>query len=133
MSNEETQPPFLQLIAFGDDGVEVQEIPLHSLTERKGKSRALAPVQGVADFLGGETAPLCVGGHWHHPQGADLTRYSSVTSYGTATSFDSYETDELAARFREEQGIYGWVRKGISDWRVFWVGGTGDDLDEEQY
>jgi len=130
LSSDETQPPFLQLIAFGDDGVEVQEVPLHSLTERKGKSRAVLPVQGMADFLGGETGPLCVGGHWHQQQGVDLARNASTLSYAT---FDSYETDELAARFRSEQGIYGWVRKGMADWRVFWVGGDGDGPEEEQF
>jgi hypothetical protein len=125
------QPPFLQLIAFGDDGVEIQEIPLHSLSERKGKGRAVSPVHATEDILGGETAPLCSGGHWHLPHGTDLGRFNSVTSYGTATSFDSYETDEIAAHFRAEQGIYGWVRKGIADWRVFWLGGTGEKLEEQ--
>jgi len=121
----------LQIIAFGEDGVEVQEIPLHSLSERKGKGRAVPPVHAVADFLGGEAAPLCNGGHWHLQQGVDLARFNSVTSYATATSFDTYETDDIAARFRAEQGIYGWVRKGISDWRVFWLGGTGENVEEE--
>jgi hypothetical protein len=25
------------------------------------------------------------------------------------------------------QGIYGWVCKGMEDYRVFWVGGTGKE------
>ncbi|KAF9651684.1 hypothetical protein BDM02DRAFT_3110114, partial [Thelephora ganbajun] len=116
---QEGHPPFLQLIAFGEDGIEVQEINLNQLTVRKGKGKgvAIAPTHAVSDILGGETAPLCVGGHWHrpvHPDQTDLFRTDSVMSYMSASSYDSNDTEELAAKFMSERGIYGWVRKGYS-------------------
>ena len=132
---QEEHPPFLQLIAFGEDGIEVQEINLNQLTVRKGKGKgvASAPTHTVSDVLGGETAPLCVGGLWHRPMDpdqTDLLRTDSVMSYMSASSCDSNDTEELAAKFMAERGIYGWVRKGHSDWRVFWVGGTGREEQE---
>jgi len=132
---QEDHPPFLQLIAFGEDGIEVQEINLSQLTVRRGKGKdvATAPVHAVSDILGGETAPLCIGGHWHrpvHPDRTDLCRTDSVISYMSASSCDSNDTEELAAKFLPERGIYGWVKKGHSDWRVFWVGGTGREETE---
>jgi hypothetical protein len=132
---QEERPSFLQLIAFGEDGIEVQEINLNQLTVRrnKGKGVAATPTHAVSDILGGETAPLCLGGHWHkpvYPDQTDLYRTDSVMSYMSASSYDSNDTEELAAKFMSERGIYGWVRKGHSDWRVFWVGGTGRDEGE---
>jgi hypothetical protein len=133
-------PPFLQLIAFGEDGIEVQEINLNQLTVRKGKGKgklvanANAPIHAISDVLGGETAPLCIGGHWHrpiHPDQTDLCRTDSMMSYMSALSYDSNDIEELGAKFLSERGIYGWVKKGHSDWRVFWVGGTGREEAEE--
>ena len=132
---QEDHPPFLQLIAFGEDGIEVQEVNLNQLTVRRGKGKVVAsiPTHAVSDILGGETAPLCAGGHWHrpvHPDQTDLHRTDSVISYMSASSCDSNDTEELAAKFMSERGIYGWVRKGHSDWRVFWLGGTGREETE---
>lgn len=132
---QEDHPPFLQLIAFGEDGIEVQEVNLSQLTVRRGKGKVVAsiPTHAVSDILGGETAPLCLGGHWHrpvHPDQTDLHRTDSVMSYMSASSCDSNDTEELAAKFMSERGIYGWVRKGHSDWRVFWLGGTGREETE---
>lgn len=135
---QEEHPPFLQLIAFGEDGIEVQEINLDQLTVRRGKGKFVAstPVHAVSYTLGGETAPLCLGGLWHrqmHPDQTDIYRTDSVMSYMSASSCDSNDTEELAAKFMSERGIYGWVRKGHSDWRVFWVGGTGREDTELDY
>lgn len=135
---QEDHPPFLQLIAFGEDGIEVQEINLNQLTVRRGKGKGVAntPTHAVSDILGGETAPLCVGGLWHrpvHPDQTDLHRTDSVISYMSASSCDSNDTEELATKFMSERGIYGWVRKGHSDWRVFWVGGTGREEPEPDH
>ena len=137
----EDHPPFLQLIAFGEDGIEVQEVNLNQLTVRAGKGKGKAkptanpPIHAVSDVLGGETGPLGLGGLWHrpiHPDNPDLCRTNSVMSYMSASSYDSNDTDELAAKFMSERGIYGWVRKGYSDWRVFWVGGTGrEEADQD--
>jgi hypothetical protein len=136
--DQEDRPPFLQLIAFGEDGIEVQEINLNQLTVRRGKGKSVAnhsvPTHAVSDILGGETAPLCTGGLWHrpvHPDQTDLYRSDSVMSYMSASSYDSNDTEELAAKFLSERGIYGWVRKGHMDWRVFWVGGTGREEAEQ--
>jgi hypothetical protein len=123
---------FIQLIAFGEEGIEVQEIPLRLLIERKGKSLAEPVVQGVED-LGGETAPLCVGGHWHRLSlHSEYSRYSStVITDAEQNSPGDCDTDDLVDELRRERGIYGWVQKDLSDWRVFWVGGTGEVNDND--
>jgi len=122
-SAETGVPPFLQLVALGEDGVEVQEISLSVLN--KGKGRAEEPVRTSADILG-DAGFLCVGGHWHRPgYPHQMTRPYSTVSAVSGTSFDSLETEEIIAKMEMEQGIYGWCRKGLEDWRVFWVGGTG--------
>ncbi|KAI0938160.1 hypothetical protein AcV7_003433 [Taiwanofungus camphoratus] len=117
-------PAFLQVVAFGGDGVEVQEISLSSLSERKGKRRDEVPSRAQSD-LGGETGFLCLGGHWHQPSFQGLARSDSVESTESTGSLDNFSTEESTERLRTQQGIYGWVRKGLEDWRVFWVGGTG--------
>ena len=134
---QEERPPFLQFIAFCEDNIEVQEVNLNQLTVKtrngKGKARLNAPnlnalIHVKSDFLGLETGSLCAGGLWHRPidpDNSDLYRSTSVMSYMSALSYDSNDTEELAAKFLSERGVYGWVKKGQSDWRVFWVGGTG--------
>jgi hypothetical protein len=116
----------LQFTAFGEDGLEIQETPLASLF---GRERLLSraeeqPVVAEADI--GETGFLCGGGHWHRPFDAplDLSRSYSVRS---GASLDSMATEEVISRLESDQGIYGWQRKGLEDWRVFWIGGVGDD------
>ncbi|KAH9938111.1 uncharacterized protein B0H18DRAFT_1080888 [Fomitopsis serialis] len=74
--------------------------------ERKGKKRDDEPIRASVD-IGGDTGYLCVGGRWSRPYYA------------------------LTHRVRAHQGIYGWVRKGLEDWRVFWVGGTGAVHEDE--
>jgi len=119
---------FLQLIAFGEDGVEVQEISIASLSdrERKGKRREEEAVRGVAD-VGGDTGFLCIGGHWSGPFHPGLARSSSTESYDSETSVGGWSPGAMAEKMRAHEGIYGWVRKGVEDWRVFWVGGTGEN------
>lgn len=120
--------PFLQLVAFGDGGVEVQELSLAFL-RGQGKGRAEVPVRSSLDISAGF---LCTGGHWHQPNSSpDLTRSPSVASDVSGTSFGSLNTDELLSRLQLEQGIYGWCQKDLRDWRVFWVGGTGREHDED--
>jgi len=117
-------PPFLQLVALGEDGVEVQEISLSVFD--KGKGRAEEPVRGSVDILA-DTGFLCTGGHWHRlgcPH--QLTRSYSVASNVSGASLDSLETEDIISKMQTEQGIYGWCRKGLQDWRVFWVGGAGE-------
>lgn len=125
----EGPPPFLQVIAFGETGLEVQEVALSSLfqVERKGKMRDDEPVRASID-IGGDTGYLAVGGHWSRPYYA-LTRSASIESYDSGVGWSDHTV--LAERLRAHQGVYGWVRKGLEDWRVFWVGGTGAEHDDE--
>ena len=45
-------------------------------------------------------------------------------------SFASVETDELMERMQQEEGMYAWCRKGLEDYRVFWLGGSTNEDDE---
>ncbi|KAH9948800.1 hypothetical protein B0H21DRAFT_689519 [Amylocystis lapponica] len=113
----------LQVVAFGEDGVEVQEVLPAALAERKGKARAVEPRRAQGD-VGGDTGYLCTGGLWDRPLFQGLTRSDSAQSYDSDASGYELSAEELAGQMRMEAGFYGWVRKGLEDWRVFWVGGT---------
>ena len=119
-----TPPParrrMLQLTAFGEDGLEVQETPLSF--SMKEKARLEEPV--VSEVVIGETGFLCGGGHWHRPYDAPLSRSYSVRS---GVSFDSMATEEVVSRLESDKGIYGWQRRGMEDWRIFWIGGMGEE------
>ncbi|OCH94266.1 hypothetical protein OBBRIDRAFT_747898 [Obba rivulosa] len=123
-------PAFLQVIAFGEAGIEVQEIPLYSLSERKGKSRAQEPLRAQCD-VGGDAGFLCAGGHWDQPAFVGLARSYSNASYDSSTSIDALSSEELVERMHVREGMYGWVRKGHEDWRVFWVGGRGEQGEDD--
>jgi hypothetical protein len=123
---EDGAPPFLQLVAHGEDGVEAQEVSLSFLNRGKDKGRAEVPVRASLDISAGF---LCTGGHWHRAGFPHLARSNSVASNVSGTSFDSLDTDELMSRLQIEQGIYGWCQKDLRDWRIFWVGGTGREED----
>ncbi len=110
----------LQLTAFGEDGLEIQEAPL--LSSVKEKARLEEPV--VSEVVIGETGFLCGGGHWHRPFDAPLSRSYSASS---GVSFNSMATEEVMSRLESDQGIYGWQRKGMEDWRIFWIGGMGEE------
>ncbi|KAK0230285.1 hypothetical protein IW262DRAFT_1521668 [Armillaria fumosa] len=133
-SNDDGDPPsrFLQLIALGEHGVEVQEISLNFLLKGKGKARDDIILYGEDD-VGGDTGFLCVGGHWDqplYPPYHPLNRSSSTASDISAESVNSMESGEILERMRMEQGLYGWCRKGLEDWRVFWLGGSTVDDDD---
>ncbi|KAH9943197.1 uncharacterized protein BXZ73DRAFT_40085 [Epithele typhae] len=117
--------PFLQVVAFGEDGVEVQEIPLAQLSERKGKGRAQEPLRAQAD-TGGAAGLLLSGGHWDQPfiPGAGLSRSYSTSSYTTDESEEGYP------RRPPQDGLYAWVQKGAEDWRVIWLGDGSADFDD---
>ena len=123
-------PSFLQLVGFGEYGIEVLEIPLSvfsastgSLGKGKGKATARLeePVRAEAD-VGGDVAFLCRGGHWDEPQSYLLSRSNSVMSYSSVSTARSGRTGAEA-----EAGYYAAVRKGLEDWRVFWIGGDEKD------
>jgi hypothetical protein len=133
-------PPFLQLVAFdGEKGIEVQELSLSFLGKGKGKARLEEPIRAEED-LGGDSGFLCTGGHWdqsHHLfHRQSLNRSFSATSTMSNKTFNSMESEDLLDKMNREAGIYGWYRKGVQDWRIFWAGGSldgtddGDDNDE---
>jgi hypothetical protein len=123
----------LQLTAFNEDGLEIQEIILSSLF-RKERSRAVAVVEeGVpvvsSEVVLGETGFLTRGGHWDRPYDSpvDLSRSYTVRS---GVSMDTMATEEVVSRLESHQGTYGWQRRGLEDWRVFWIGGMGETDDD---
>jgi hypothetical protein len=119
----------LQLTAFGEDGLEIQETLLSSLFGKE-RSRNVAEEPVVAsEVVLGETGFLTRGGHWHRPYDAplDLSRSYSMRS---GVSVDTMATAEVVSQLETSQGTYGWQRKGLEDWRVFWIGGTGETDDD---
>jgi hypothetical protein len=117
----------LQLTAFNEDGLEIQEIILSSLFGNEGSRSAVeegVPVVSSETDLG-ETGFLTRGGHWDRPYDApvDLSRSFSVRS---GASVNTMATEEVVSRLESNQGTYGWQRKGLEDWRVFWIGGMGE-------
>ena len=118
-------PPFLQLVAMGDDGIEVREVSFFFLNRGKGKGRTEEPVRASLDISAGF---LCTGGIWDKPGYPQLTRSLSVASDVSGRSFGSLDEDDVS-RLQTERGIYAWCQKDIRDWRIFWVGGTGEETD----
>lgn len=116
-------PSYLQIVAFGEDGVDVHEFPLSSISQRKGKSRADETIHVQVD-VGGPSGLLGTGGLWHQPY-YRLSRSDSLSSLESGSDSD---------KLPPEEGIYGWVQKGVEDWRLFWMGGSertdDDDIDE---
>ncbi len=120
-------PPFLQVVALSEDGVEVQEVPLSQLSERKGKARAQDPVRAQSD-VGGAAGLLMTGGHWDQPfYPGSLSRTYSTSSVNSRAS-STVEDEDGQPRSEKKEGIYAWVQKGAEDWRVIWLGdATVDD------
>ena len=122
------KPPLLQLVAFSDNGIEVQESTLTFL-RNKGKGRAMpGDLIKAEEDIGGETGFLAVGGNWDQLDNL----YGSQTPLTGQQSMDSMDSVDLIARMRRDEGIYGWCRKGFEDWRVFWVGGDRSTEDTAQ-
>lgn len=126
-----SKPPLLQLVAFSDNGIEVQESTLTFL-RNKGKGRAMPDdLIKAEEDIGGDTGFLAVGGNWDQLDHL----YGSRPSM-TGQSMDSMDSLDLITRLRRDEGIYGWCRKGFEDWRVFWVGGdrlTEDTAQDDDY
>jgi len=115
------EPPLLQLVAFGENGVEVNETGI-SFMNTKGKGRAFPEeIVRAEEDLGGEAGFLVSGGNWD--QLARLNESGGLRSSASVLSVESMDSLDLLAKMKNEQGIYGWCRKGLTDWRVFWVGG----------
>lgn len=126
-------PPFLQLVAFGEDGLEVQEMSLNFISRGKGKSKAtFEEVLQAQDDVIGTCGFLTTGGHWDQvnrmmrPDG--LTRTSSTSS---DASYDSVGTSVIVSRLEREKGAYAWWKKDAGDYRVFWVGGSPGSVQKD--
>ncbi|KZW04141.1 hypothetical protein EXIGLDRAFT_16516 [Exidia glandulosa HHB12029] len=121
------KPPFLQVIAFGEDGVEVQELTLDALlsggVDVKGKGKAKSMTIRAQADVGGPAGFLCVGGQWHDPLGFGYNMHRS-------DSVSSVASSEVIAQRTSEQGLYAWSMKGWEDYRVFWLGGDVDERDD---
>ena len=121
----------LQLTAFNEDGLEIQEIILSSLFRKERAPRVVE--EGVpvvsSEVVLGDTGFLTRGGHWDRPYDApvDLSRSYSVRSN---VSLNTMATEEVVSRLESNQGTYGWQRRGLEDWRVFWIGGMGGKDDD---
>ncbi|KAF9025885.1 hypothetical protein BDZ89DRAFT_1102201 [Hymenopellis radicata] len=126
--------PYLQLVGYGEHGIEVHELSLNFMGKGKGKERADDSVW-TEDDAGGATGFLCMGGHWDQPHYSPyhpLNRTYSNASNMSSQSYDSVETEELVTKMEQEQGMYAWCRKGLEDWHIFWVGGSTTEEDEAE-
>ena len=94
--------PILQVVGFGEYGVEVQELRLDVFYKGKQKEEHLRAYVDV-----GETGYLCRGGLWHNP-------LQSIFAIGDDVS----DTNSSV-----ENGIYAWCREDLEDWRIIWIGG----------
>ncbi|KAG2013152.1 hypothetical protein CC2G_010089 [Coprinopsis cinerea AmutBmut pab1-1] len=133
------KPTLLQAVAFGENGLEVYETTVLSMFsgQGKGKGRSVSsPFDSVRaeEDLGGDTGFLLSGGNWDQADelygGGSLDR-SDTYAPGSATSYSSLESEAIVSVLRDEIGMYGWCRKGLNDYRIFWVGGSYDDVNEE--
>jgi len=112
--------PALQFIAFTDSGIEVQELGLGFLNP-KGKGRAFPEIVRAEEDLGGDAGFLCFGGNWDR---FDQLYGSQTPALSSISNRFSTDTTDMVYSMKQEEGVYGWYRKGLEDWRVFWVGGS---------
>jgi len=123
-------PPFLQLVAFGEDGLEVQEISLNFMSRGKGKGKmTYEEVVRAEDDVIGECGFLATGGHWDQinrlmDSSSPTTRMESTSSNTSSGSCDSVDTLVMVSWRRRQEGLYGWWKKSGGDFRIFWVGGS---------
>jgi hypothetical protein len=124
LSESDHERPLLQLVAFGENGLEIQEMPV-SFMSIKGKGRAF-PDENVRaeEDLGGEAGFLSLGGNWDRLEQILGSQHGPLPSAASVFSVDTMDSTDILERMRKEEGIYGWCRKGLEDWRVFWVGGN---------
>jgi len=122
---DDQDPPYLQLVGMGEHGVEVQEIPISVIfanVSGKGKGKAIDSIRANED-AGGDTGFLCVGGHWDTPEYTLFQGLSRSASTASEMTYDSVTSSEIVTKMKMQEGMYGWCRKGLEDWRIFWLGG----------
>ncbi|KAH7343385.1 hypothetical protein B0J17DRAFT_642193 [Rhizoctonia solani] len=140
------QDPYLQIVAFLNEGIDVAEIPLSRIkldrAKSKGKGRAMSSggdeVKLVKVDVGGPAGYLAAGGRWHRFGRGDGSSGSSgpgergrrelqrADSVWSVSSWDStaqgHQRDRETQR-RSEEGYYSWVCRGHGDYYVVWIGG----------
>lgn len=117
--------PFLQIVAFSEGGIEVQEVPVSLLMPGKGKGKGrMTDLSHAHEDLGGPAGFLCKGGHWDDfvetYSMRVLSRHSSSSNV-SLTSNNNYGSETLV-KPKKQEGVYGWWCKDLQDWRVFWIG-----------
>jgi len=124
LSEDGHERPLLQLVAFGENGIEIQEMPV-SFMSVKGKGRAF-PDENIRaeEDLGGEAGFLSLGGNWDRLDQILGWQQGPLPSAASALSADTMDSTDILELMKNEEGIYGWCRKGLEDWRIFWVGGN---------
>ncbi|KAF5333586.1 hypothetical protein D9611_002740 [Ephemerocybe angulata] len=124
------QAPFLQVVSFGESGLEIYETSLSALWDGSGSGKGKRKVVNydsarAEEDLGGDVGFLQTGGNWDQADelySKGLERMDSVSG----ASFSTVETGDLFTLLKQEAGMYGWCQKGLEDYRIFWVGGTYD-------
>jgi len=121
----ENDHQLLQLIAFGENGIEIQEMGV-SFMSIKGKGQAFPDeLIRAEENLGGDTGFLSLGGNWDRLYQILSWKREPMPSAASIFSADSdMDTPDILERLKREEGIYGWCRKGLQDWRIFWIGGN---------
>jgi hypothetical protein len=113
----------LQVIAFGDDGMEIQEMSIPSVItptnvrSAHGKGKAPETRRMLSDVS--QAGFLCIGGKWHEHS-------SEMNGRPQMQRYDSAEEE----RRQKDLGVYAWESKGLDDWRVFWLGGGLEEYRE---
>ncbi|CAE7224700.1 unnamed protein product [Rhizoctonia solani] len=142
----EDQNPYLQIVAFLSEGIDVAEIPLSRIkldrAKSKGKGRAMSlgtdEIKLVKVDVGGPAGYLTAGGRWHRfghgdgPNGRskpeergrhELQRADSAWSVSSWDSTAQEHRRDKEAQRRSEEGYYSWVCRGHGDYYVVWIGG----------
>jgi len=125
LSENDHQQPLLQLVAFSENGIEVQEMGV-SFMSIKGKGRAFPDeLIRAEEDLGGDAGFLSLGGNWDRLEQVLSWQQGPMSSAASVFSAESdMDSADVLERLKKEEGIYGWCRKGLQDWRIFWVGGN---------
>ncbi|PVG00490.1 hypothetical protein CPB86DRAFT_773734 [Serendipita vermifera] len=117
----------LQILAFGEMGVEVVEMgtdflfrpPEITASPSKGKEKAKAvsiPSENITRAFwdsSDETGFLAQGGFWDQ---------LDTTSGMPEPRQQPHNPDEVGTHIERGQGIYAWSRKGLEDYKVLWFG-----------
>ncbi|KAB5596339.1 hypothetical protein CTheo_324 [Ceratobasidium theobromae] len=136
--------PYLQIVAFLKEGVDVAEVPLSRLrfdrAKPKGKGRA-DEIKLIKVDVGGPAGYLASGGRWHRFGCSDGSTTSPAPGAGvqsgrgvqradstwSVSSWDSSSAQEhrweKAKQLKSEEGYYAWVCRGHGDFYIVWIGG----------